>query len=463
MISHTDSQESICRKVLLYWISMEDRLYLFRCSFPLALALTTLHANGATSALGWFLAALALDTGTFIWRRNVKKNIAQIDTERCWDDAGLFHVAAVGTYTLAGYNWVIGAPANYVVTAIVFGASLLTHCSWVPTMRLWSNIVALLMPFSLIIFAAWQADLLNPTSTMLCAMLLGTASVIMHFNRQKYFETFAQLQEGQDLAAKADIAVDIALEEKARAENANRIKSDFMATMSHEIRTPMNAIMGFADLISKMSKEPKTREYGAYIHEASVGLLTVLNDVLIFSKIEADKIELDVHPLEFSALFESLLFWSAKARDKDIQLTIVHDDLPDEAMLADEGRLRQILSNFISNALKFTPEGGAVEIRAHVVAKLQGALRIRFDVRDNGIGFAEGVADKLFAPFVQADGEIAKTYGGTGLGLAISARLVKLMGGEIGADGRPGEGAHFWFEVPFDYAVEAAEPLACSA
>lgn len=453
MDSFTNSQEHIRRKVLLYWISMEDRLYLFRCSFPLALALTTLHANGITSALGWFFSALALDTGTLIWRRNVKKNIGSIDTERCWQDAGLFHVAAVATYTIAGFNWVLGAPENYVVTAIVFGASLMTHCSWVPTMRIWSNVVALLLPFALIIFAAYQAHLLNPTSGLLCLMLLGTAAVIMHFNRQKYFETFSQLQAEQDLAARADEAVNIAVQEKARAENANRVKSDFMATMSHEIRTPMNAIMGFSDLITQTSKEPRSREYGGYIHEASVGLLTVLNDVLTFSKIEADKIELDVASMEFSGLFESLLFWSAKARDKNVRLELYNDGLPTEAILADEGRLRQILSNFISNALKFTPEDGEIIIRARVVSRQFGAFRIRFEVSDNGIGFAEGVADKLFAPFVQANSEISKTYGGTGLGLAISARLVGLMGGEIGATGKPDEGATFWFEAPFRQVV----------
>ena len=448
-----NSEEHIRRKVLLYWISMEDRLYLFRCSFPLALAVTTISATGITSGIGLFFAALALDTGTLAWRRNVRKNIVGVDTERCWREAGIFHVAAVATYTIAGYNWVLGAPIDFVVTAVVFGASLMTHCSWVPTMRLWSNIIALLLPFSLIIFAAQQAHLLTSTSGILCLMLLGTAAVIMHFNRQKYFETFAQIQAEQELTARLDEAFGVAVLEKSRAEEANRVKSDFLATMSHEIRTPMNAIMGFSDLITRISKEPKTREYGQYIHDASIGLLTVLNDVLIFSKIEAEKIELDVKPLEFPALFESLLFWSGKAQEKNIKFSIDHEGLPVEALLADEGRLRQILSNLISNALKFTPDGGAVAVRSRVTHRRREGVHIRFEVEDTGIGFAEEVAAKLFKPFVQADGEISKTYGGTGLGLAISASLVTLMGGEIGAKGKPGEGACFWFEAPFEFSV----------
>ena len=460
MNSVLESQEHIRRKVLLYWISMEDRLYLFRCCFPLALALITLRANGMSGAVGWFISAIALDTGTFLWRRNVKKNIAEIDVDGCWNDAAFFQVAAVGIYTIAGYNWTLGAPENYVVTTIVFGASLLTHCSWVPTMRFWSNVAALLMPFSLIIFAAYHARLLTPTSIVLCLMMLGTAAVIMHFNRQKYFETFAQLQKGEELAAHADVAVTLAMTEKAHAEEANRAKSEFMATMSHEIRTPMNAIMGFSDLIVKMSKEPKTREYGTYIQDASVGLLTVLNDMLTFSKMEANMIELEMQPMEFAELFESLLYWSAKAREKNITLKFCPHDLPELAILADEGRLRQILSNLISNALKFTPEGGRVELHATVVGKIIGGLRLRFEVRDNGIGFAEDIADKLFSPFVQADNEIAKTYGGTGLGLAICARLVSQMSGHIGATGKSGEGATFWFEAPFQYA---AAPLSQSA
>ena len=115
------SDENIRRKVLLYWISLEDRLYLFRCCFPLALAVATISASGLTSGLGWCVAAIALDTGTLFWRRTVKRNIANVDTEKTWLEAGIFHVAAVGTYTAAGFVWVLDAPHNFVIAAIVFG------------------------------------------------------------------------------------------------------------------------------------------------------------------------------------------------------------------------------------------------------------------------------------------------------------------------------------------------------
>ncbi len=454
------SEEHIGRKVLLYWISMEDRLYLFRCCFPVALAVTTISASGISSGLGWLVAAVALDTGTLFWRRTVKRHIVNIDTDRCWRDAGLFHVAAVATYTIAGFNWVLGAPAHFVVTAIVFGASLMTHCSWVPTMRMAPNIIALLLPFNLILFAASQANLLNVTSGLLSIMLLGTTAVIMQFNRQKYFETFAQLQAEQDLTAQLDEAFETALVEKKRAEEANRVKSAFLATMSHEIRTPMNAIMGFSDLVIRMSGDPKIREYGQYIHDASLSLLTVLNDVLDFSKIEADRIEIQSEPVELAELFESMLFWISRAREKKIDFRIDYDGLPDGTVLTDEGRLRQVISNLVSNAIKFTPEGGKVRLSGRAILYEGKTVRVRFEVEDTGIGFTDDIAAQLFKPFVQANGEISKTYGGTGLGLAICAKLVALMGGQIGAQGTPGEGALFWFEMPF---TRASVPLSRTA
>ncbi|MGB5948141.1 MAG: ATP-binding protein [Parvibaculum sp.] len=454
------SEEHIRRKVLLYWISMEDRLYLFRCCFPLALAVTTASASGLTSGIGWLFAAIAIDTGTLFWRRSIRRRIVDVDTEKCWRDAGIFHVAAVATYTIAGFNWVLGEPDQFVVTAIVLGASLMTHCSWVPTMRTLPNILALALPFGLILFAAEAAGLLNTTSLLLSIMLLGTTAVIMHFNRHKYFETFAQLQAEQELTARLDQAYEAALIEKERAEEANRSKSAFLATMSHEIRTPMNAIMGFSDLVMRMSDDPKIREYGQYINDASLSLLTVLNDVLDFSKIEADRIEIERRPVELAALFESLLFWVGRARERKIDFHIEASGLPEGTVFADEGRLRQILSNMVSNALKFTPEGGKVWLRGSVVSAEGDNVRVRFEVEDTGIGFSDDVASQLFMPFVQANGDIAKTYGGTGLGLAISAKLVGLMGGQIGARGKSGQGALFWFEVPF---VRASMPLSRTA
>ncbi|HEX7776615.1 MAG TPA: ATP-binding protein [Parvibaculum sp.] len=451
------SDENIRRKVLLYWISLEDRLYLFRCCFPVALAVATVSASGLTSGLGWCIAAIALDTGTLFWRRTVKRNIANVDTDKTWLEAGIFHVGAVGTYTAAGFVWVLDAPHNFVIAAIVFGASLMTHCSWVPTMRMTPNFVALGLPFALVVFAAHQAGLLDITSALLCIMLLGTTSVIMHFNRQKYFETSAQLQADQELTERLDQAFETAVEEKSRAEEANRTKSAFLATMSHEIRTPMNAIIGFSDLIVRMSSEPKTREYGQYIHDASLSLLTVLNDVLNFSKVEAGKLELDPQPIALAEIFESMMFWIEKARDKSIDLRFDYADLPDAPLLVDQDRLRQIIANLISNALKFTPEGGCIRLRARTIRRDRESVRIRFEVEDSGFGFTPEVAHQLFKPFVQANGDIAKTYGGTGLGLAICAKLVSLMGGEIGAEGKPGKGALFWFEVPFLSAAKLSK------
>lgn len=454
-----NSEEIIRRKVLLHWISMEDRLYLFRCCFPVALAVATVSASGAWSGLGWFVAAMALDTGTFLWRRAVKYNIGRVNIDRCWREAGIFHIAAVATYTAAGFVWTLGAPHNFVVAAVVFGASLMTHCSWAPTMRAWPNFVALLLPFFLVLFAANRAGLLDMTAAVLSLMLLGTTCVIMHFNRNKYIETFTQIQTQQELSERLDKEVTAAISEKGMAEDANRVKSAFLATMSHEIRTPLNAIIGFSDLIMRVSTEAKTREYGKYIHDASQGLLTVLNDVLIFSKIEADKIELDIEAHELAELFEAMLYWVEKAREQNIDFRFEYADIPIMPVMVDQARLRQVLNNLISNALKFTPAGGSVRMRSKTIESADNMVRVRFEVEDTGVGFSDEQAARLFKPYVQANGEIAKTYGGTGLGLAISAKLIALMGGEIGAHGKPDHGALFWIEIPFPLSGVQAAPV----
>ncbi|MDK9725534.1 MAG: PAS domain-containing protein [Sterolibacteriaceae bacterium MAG5] len=231
---------------------------------------------------------------------------------------------------------------------------------------------------------------------------------------------------------------------KDAAEAANRAKSAFLANMSHEIRTPMNAIVGLTHLLRKAAPTPEQAARLDKINTAAGHLLSIINDILDLSKIEAGKLVLEQtdFPLDSVLDYVSAIVAEA-ARAKDLVVTVDRGDVP--AMLhGDPTRLRQALLNFGSNAVKFT-ERGTITLAAHVQAEDAAGLLLRFEVHDTGIGIAADVLEELFLPFQQADSSTTRKYGGTGLGLAITRRLARLMGGEAGARSVPGEGSSFWF------------------
>jgi signal transduction histidine kinase/CheY-like chemotaxis protein len=244
------------------------------------------------------------------------------------------------------------------------------------------------------------------------------------------------------------------------AEAATRAKSDFLANMTHELRTPLNAISGFSGLLRQSERlDASDARHVALIESASHVLLHVVNEVLDFSKLEAGALEFELKPFDPLALAQSTAaILSHQAEGKGLSLAV---DGPDHIapMIGDPARLRQVLLNFLSNAIKFT-DHGAVRI---VVARKGDEARpvLRLDVIDQGIGIAEDQIDKIFSRFVQADASVTRQFGGTGLGLAIAKRIIEAMGGEIGATSRPGEGSIFWFEVPLKAngadEVDAAE------
>ena len=242
---------------------------------------------------------------------------------------------------------------------------------------------------------------------------------------------------------------------RAEAERANAAKSRFLANISHELRTPMNAIIGFAQLSQTLSAEvfkDKAEDYFSKITQAGKTLRALIDDLLDFSKMEAGGLQLESAPFLLSSVIDEVLSLNGEAaRQKNLQLKISLSPAVRRPLSGDALRLTQVLSNLLSNAVKFTT-AGEVELSAAVAPKGAGAgrIRLRFAVRDTGIGIAADVLPQLFQPFVQADVSISRRYGGTGLGLAICRELVQLMDGEISVESKLGQGSLFTFEVSFD-------------
>ncbi|NWF66296.1 MAG: hypothetical protein HXX81_02395 [Campylobacterales bacterium] len=273
-------------------------------------------------------------------------------------------------------------------------------------------------------------------------MLLESKSLELWNVNQNLEKTIHERTESLELAVR-------------EANRANESKSMFLANMSHEIRTPINAILGFSNILLDMDIKKEQREYLEIILASTKNLLDIVNDILDFSKIENDKLELEIIEFEPNDVFSKLSKqFIAKMQEKSIDFVVEIDDNLPKRIFGDALRLSQIIANLLSNAFKFTPNGGRIIFSIKLKTKDIDFVEIEYSVSDNGIGIPKDKQQLIFKPFTQADSTITRKYGGTGLGLCITTSLIKKMGSEISLESEENSGSRFYFTIKHKIARE---------
>ena len=292
-----------------------------------------------------------------------------------------------------------------------------------------------------------KLGLFGAMSSLLLALLAGLVETNRK-NRERFF-----VQQAKELELR---------ESKYLAEAANSAKSMFLANMSHEIRTPMNAVLGMLQLIKSTELSTQQHDYTSKAQIAAKSLLNLINDILDYSKIEAGKLELEQQPFNIEALLRELdVVLSSSLGKKNVELLFDIDSALPTAVEGDRLRLQQVLVNLASNAIKFTTDGEVV-LQLSLLQLKDNKTKIRFSVRDTGIGISPSQQQRIFEGFTQAEASTTRQYGGTGLGLVISKRIIELMGGDLQLQSEPGEGSCFWFDLELNVATEVEEELLAS-
>ncbi len=278
--------------------------------------------------------------------------------------------------------------------------------------------------------------------------IIKTGTWINIDNKDYLVDTFVDISIQKELENNLNDA-------RIAAEAANRSKSEFLSRMSHEMRTPLNAIIGMTQITDKTDSVDKLRECIETIKLSSNHLLSLINDVLDLSKIEEGKLELNLGAFSVSNMIQKIaVLIEPKVKEKNIRLAVKIDAGIPPFLIGDSLRISQVLLNFLSNSVKFTPKDSEMSVTVKMNSKSKGSVNLHFSVSDKGIGITEDQLARLFSPFVQADGTITRKYGGTGLGLVISKRLINIMGSDIAVETKYGEGSTFSFDLDLPIARE---------
>ena len=358
-----------------------------------------------------------------------------------------------------GLTWLMWQPGNPINQAllivIVLGAEVVIFFSIAASFPL---LCAGLLPLAAISFAKFiTADgTLSGIVGAAAPLFTGLLIFFGYKTAERYREVFELQHANSELAHKFE-------EERDKAEAASHAKSEFLATMSHEIRTPMNGVLGFASLLNNSKLDDTQRDYVHSIKDSGDTLLNIINDILDISKIEAGALILDSETFSLRSVIESVLsLQRPKAQAKNLDLAMhIDPDLPNW-FLGDSGRMRQMLMNFVGNAVKFTEQGSIAVIARPDRDGAPGGDRqwVRIDIIDTGIGIAGDKIDRLFDRFTQADSSRTRRFGGTGLGLAICKELATAMGGRVFAESELGAGSTFTLAIPLDVASVSEDPAA---
>jgi len=414
------------------------QIFLVRIVIGCGAALLTGYLYGAAVGVAWLVPFAAVETSTRIMTRSIGRGEAMTRRQRLGYLISMFGTSLVWA-SLAVFYWFDGQePFRLAAMAILAG--MMVHAQGFcfrspPALAALGAAPAVLWLALPVGFSGYSGAPLVTLSVGLL-MLLGYVGASARAN----FRTAAALAEAE-----------------RRAVAANEAKSAFLAMMSHELRTPMNGVLGMARALQRTGLDSRQQGYVETILRSGDGLLTILNDVLDISKIEAGRMDLEVGAFDLKALADQAVeLWSETAAAKGLMLACDAEPGLPELVLGDETRVRQVVLNLVSNALKFTDRGGvSIKLRAAPGADGDGGVEIV--VTDTGIGMTPEQVSGLFRPYAQADSSTARRYGGTGLGLAICRKLTLMMGGEISAMSDLGQGSAFRVWLPLPEAEAAAE------